>query len=856
MKKKRKDGIIFDNTVYLEEENKKKFPFYMRLIQLLAVLGGSCFFIDFLIRCFSLKILYIWLYFSILITGCIFFVFFIHPAYDLIKMIISLVIYGGLFRYFFKNIRNGFYLLENAVIKRASEYYEFEAFKFVVDISNAKKDLTLVIIFFLVPVTGILAYSLLRGRLNRMIYVLMLFPVAVSFAMGITPPEIQLIGYILVFLFMSVSNGLLQVADYSHNKSSRFQQSMIRRIGIKSAMIICLLSLSLFFTLKLIIPARHYENFNRSKIYEAKSRIQNKIMNFSIQDVSEKIADVKWNIGSGKITSSGGLNFGDLGKVDQVVYDNTEHLLIKVPLSSVTEGIYLKGYVGSVYTGDSWEPHTREIADRYKEIIGDMSREEYDPVIGNAIILSYYPYRHFVQKGRYTVIYLKADKRLIYVPYFSIFYEKDKVGYEYDLSVKNDENIKIGTYDYYYNLTTGFNEFLYRSFYETLREGLKSDDQLAEYKKNEEKYRAFVYDIYTRLPEKGLERLKNDFSREALGRRAENLADAISYIKEYLFNNTRYTLAPGKLPKDKDFVEYFLYENKLGYCTHYASAGALMLRAMGYPARYVEGYAINSSDLMNSSSIYLDEIDGEDSSVEITVRDNNAHAWAEVYLDGFGWIPVDFTVGSGMDDMSDIIADINGTEQSRDDVLPTPVPTKAMASPSPEPTKIPDNMNITVAPEPGENKAVKKDGINGKKAEKNSSGTIWYGLAILILTAALCSYIFKRNFGKKNENFSKKALRIYENIERLFIIGGLLPNKAKSLEDNEEYVKMNFSLLPVKDFEECMDIAKKARFGKDEIGFMEYLIIEEFYNNLYKQLYTSSSAIKRVILKARFLIKN
>ena len=121
---------------------------------------------------------------------------------------------------------------------------------------------------------------------------------------------------------------------------------------------------------------------------------------------------------------------------------------------------------------------------------------------------------------------------------------------------------------------------------------------LSQFIKNEEQYRSFVYETYTKLPQEGLDRLKNDFSKEAVGKEAENLADAITYIKNYLESTTSYTLSPGRLPKGKDFVEYFLYENKLGYCAHYASAGALMLRTMGYPARYVEGYAINRSYLI------------------------------------------------------------------------------------------------------------------------------------------------------------------------------------------------------------------------------------------------------------------
>ena len=68
----------------------------------------------------------------------------------------------------------------------------------------------------------------------------------------------------------------------------------------------------------------------------------------------------------------------------------------------------------------------------------------------------------------------------------------------------------------------------------------------------------------------------------------------INYVKSYLERHTDYSLSPGKLPRGKDFIEYFLYENKRGYCAHYASAATMIFRAMGIPARYVEGYAVGS----------------------------------------------------------------------------------------------------------------------------------------------------------------------------------------------------------------------------------------------------------------------
>ena len=53
-----------------------------------------------------------------------------------------------------------------------------------------------------------------------------------------------------------------------------------------------------------------------------------------------------------------------------------------------------------------------------------------------------------------------------------------------------------------------------------------------------------------------------------------------------------YTLTPGRPPAGRDFVEYFLFENKEGYCVHFATTVTVLLRAAGVPARYAEGYVI------------------------------------------------------------------------------------------------------------------------------------------------------------------------------------------------------------------------------------------------------------------------
>jgi len=98
--------------------------------------------------------------------------------------------------------------------------------------------------------------------------------------------------------------------------------------------------------------------------------------------------------------------------------------------------------------------------------------------------------------------------------------------------------------------------------------------------------------------------------------------DRVVAIRDYLRNNHQYTLSPSRVPDDRDFVEWFLYEDRRGYCTYYATAMTVMLRTLGIPARYVEGFVMPES---NDEGIY-------------TITSRHAHAWVEVYFQGFGWL--------------------------------------------------------------------------------------------------------------------------------------------------------------------------------------------------------------------------
>ncbi len=94
-------------------------------------------------------------------------------------------------------------------------------------------------------------------------------------------------------------------------------------------------------------------------------------------------------------------------------------------------------------------------------------------------------------------------------------------------------------------------------------------------------------------------------------------------IESYLRKNYTYTLNPSRVPPDRDFVDYFLFDEGKGYCTYYATSMVILTRLNGIPARYVEGYILPEQPV--ATGLY-------------TVTNQQAHAWVEVYFEGFGWL--------------------------------------------------------------------------------------------------------------------------------------------------------------------------------------------------------------------------
>jgi hypothetical protein len=107
--------------------------------------------------------------------------------------------------------------------------------------------------------------------------------------------------------------------------------------------------------------------------------------------------------------------------------------------------------------------------------------------------------------------------------------------------------------------------------------------------------------------------------------------DKVMRIKEAVERRAVYNLKAKPVPAGQDPVAYFLEESREGYCDLFASAVVLSARSLGIPARYATGYLINDRPARDGFA---------------TVRSRDAHAWAEVYFENWGWTVVDATEGA------------------------------------------------------------------------------------------------------------------------------------------------------------------------------------------------------------------
>jgi len=126
---------------------------------------------------------------------------------------------------------------------------------------------------------------------------------------------------------------------------------------------------------------------------------------------------------------------------------------------------------------------------------------------------------------------------------------------------------------------------------------------------------------YLQLP-RNMPRRVIDEAHGVAGGAASSFDKAVA-IESFLRDNFTYSTHVASVPPDRDWVDYFLFDSKQGYCDYFATTMVVLLRAEGVPARVASGFAPGEFDPATGIS---------------TVRENHAHSWVEVYFPRYGWI--------------------------------------------------------------------------------------------------------------------------------------------------------------------------------------------------------------------------
>ena len=250
----------------------------------------------------------------------------------------------------------------------------------------------------------------------------------------------------------------------------------------------------------------------------------------------------------------------------------------------------------------------------------------------------------------------------------------------------------------------------------------------------EQRYSEFVYSHYLDVPDEARAALRN-LAQERMQALAEQGAfpdppaelyqrfQQPAYLAmctaKLLESVAVYDLDVPPMEPGEDFVTHFLEEGR-GYCVHFATAGALLLRLEGIPARYVEGYAPWLAEGGTSN-----------------VRDSDAHAWVEIYLDGYGWYPVEMTPGrqGGVPEM--VAPEVLQTE------VPPEMPEDDAAEEEPEDPEVPeDSQPETPDTEAGTNMPEEPGPVD--------LSWLWKAAAVLLVLAApYGGYRLARLVGKR-----------------------------------------------------------------------------------------------------------
>lgn len=358
--------------------------------------------------------------------------------------------------------------------------------------------------------------------------------------------------------------------------------------------------------------------------------------------------------------ATGGISNGRLGGVSSVRPDYQTDLMVTfVPYAYET--VYLKAFTGQEYTSSKWnEPGKGTLPYMYMISDGLEASAPFTESITLRNLMD--DYVAPPMSGKMIVENVDAGLGHLFLPYYTSSLPNHAAISEESViqgMLAEGSSMEV-EYIPYSPSQTDLTHIMEETFTFT-----RSEEEQEHF----DIYQQECYENYLQIPESIEEEILS--YHDQIGT-ADTLEEQVFLIREFFFTNYNYTLSPGATPWNEDFVTYFLDKQKEGYCAHFASAATLLFRSYGIPARYIEGYVVSQYAVSERGTLtdyeYDDFFQGENilgnsNVLQVDVNDGDAHAWVEIFVDGYGWVPIEVTPPS-MDEeettYSDFLAALSG----------------------------------------------------------------------------------------------------------------------------------------------------------------------------------------------------
>ncbi|MEE0959857.1 MAG: transglutaminase-like domain-containing protein [Lachnospiraceae bacterium] len=749
-----------------------------------------------------------------------------------------------------------FMVLNNDVMGTINKVYFTSFFEF--DISKSviqNTDYTIAVMYIASLLTFLLNIFVSIKYNIIMCLIITFVPAFFGFTFTLMPNVVWFIAYIGFLIGLFLKNNVS--TDFSGNINGNFQKRgkeyvLKDDIGYGKDVFIATVCIGISvaiisFTTMIFIPLDSYE---RPGILE------------DVRQSFEKgIVFIQNNIW-GSRNATGGISGGKLGDVSNIIFSENTELECELPYTG--QNIYLRTYIGSEYTGRSFEPLSDEVYMEYADEFEHLKNDKFNSLTMTCDILKKLEGQNvfYTDNGDAIHSYVgdikikNASKRHSYIPYYTNVISDDNVNIEDGFMKKISSKYTIPIYwienDAKYDVISEYGSYKrYTDDYEFFGdESMRSvtSEGLERYFDDEKIYRDIVNDVYTRLPDNiSSDIIDNMRQYDILTN--DDILSLIGNLQDYYNKNFTYTLSPGVVPKDEDVVEYFLYKTKKGYCTYFAASSVILLRAAGIPARYVEGYVVKQKD-------YTDKTKIEDGNIQIgkvNIKDSSAHAWTEVYINGYGWLPVDFTPGYQEEFRASGV--VHTEEETENMTTEEETETLEEQTKQQNETKQ-DNTHETITEE--ETKADTQNVANGgdKKEYYILAAIKKLGIIILYIIAVMtiiwiyhATVIVMMKLRLNKADRDRKVKIIYRRMEKLLELVDIKKEKSESYPDFAKRTEESVKVFAQGVFIKCVQMIESIEYGNHKVTESECIYFENALKTAQKRVTSYMGIMRRIIYK-------